>query len=64
MHFSQCYLALGELNLGGVVHGDAYVSASPDGGMYNPALSWEETDQYDFGLDMDLFNYRLTVTAD
>ena len=27
-------------------------------------MSWEETDQYDFGLDMDLFNYRLTVTAD
>lgn len=64
MHFSQCYLALGELVLAGVVHGDAYVSAFPDGGMYNPALSWEETDQYDFGLDVDLFNYRLTVTAD
>lgn len=64
MHFSQCYLALGELNLGGVVHGNSFMSANVKGGMYNPALSWEETDQYDFGLDVDLFNYRLTITAD
>ena len=42
---TTCYLAL-EWILAGVVHGDAYVSAFPDGGMYNPALSWEETVNY------------------
>ena len=34
------------------------------GGLYNDDLSWEETDQYDFGLDLDLFNYRLGITLD
>lgn len=33
-------------------------------GLYNHALSWEETDQYDFGLDLDLFNHRLGITLD
>ncbi|MFR5657932.1 MAG: TonB-dependent receptor domain-containing protein [Butyricimonas faecihominis] len=33
-------------------------------GLYNQDLSWEETDQYDFGLDMDLFNHRLGITLD
>lgn len=34
------------------------------GGLYNEDLSWEETDQYDFGLDVDLFEYRLGVVLD
>ena len=33
-------------------------------GLYNEDLSWEKTDQYDFGLDMDMFNYRLGLTLD
>ena len=33
-------------------------------GLYNEELSWEKTDQYDFGLDMDMFNYRLGLTLD
>ena len=28
-------------------------------GLYNDDLSWEQTDQYDFGLDLDLFDSRL-----
>ena len=31
---------------------------------YNEKLSWEETDQYDFGLDLDFFDYRLGVVLD
>ncbi|MFK7921931.1 MAG: SusC/RagA family TonB-linked outer membrane protein [Bacteroidia bacterium] len=30
----------------------------------NENLKWETTDQYDLGLDLTLFNYRLTLTAD
>lgn len=30
----------------------------------NPDLSWEETDQYDLGIDLNFFNYRLGVTLD
>ncbi|MEI3420578.1 MAG: hypothetical protein V8R91_05650 [Butyricimonas faecihominis] len=27
-------------------------------------LSWENTDQYDIGLDMDFLNYRLGIVLD
>lgn len=30
----------------------------------NPDLSWEETSQYDAGLDLNFFNYRVGLTAD
>lgn len=30
----------------------------------NPDLSWEETAQYDAGLDLNFFNYRLGLTVD
>lgn len=33
-------------------------------GLYNTALSWEETDQYDIGFDFDFFNSRLSVVTD
>ena len=26
--------------------------------MANSHLTWEKSDQYDLGLDLDLFNYR------
>jgi len=32
--------------------------------MANPDLKWEKTVQYDAGLDIGLFNNRLTLTAD
>lgn len=32
--------------------------------MPNPDLKWETTTQYDLGLDLGLFNNRLTFTAD
>lgn len=35
-----------------------------DDGLYNEELSWENTDQYDFGLDLDFFDYRLGVVLD
>ena len=33
-------------------------------GITNHKLKWEESDQYDFGLDIDMFEYRLGLTID
>ena len=33
-------------------------------GLFNPSLTWGRDDQYDFGVDMDLFNYRLNIVLD
>lgn len=32
--------------------------------LANTHLTWEKSDQYDFGLDVDLFNYRYKVKLD
>ena len=64
MHFSQNYLALGLIQSGPVFQGDGTLEPVWTDGLYNDKLSWEETDQYDFGLDLDLFNYRLGITID
>ena len=65
MHFSQNYLALGIMNVGTSSYiGESYIEPVWADGLYNDKLSWEETDQYDFGLDMDFFNHRLGVTVD
>lgn len=63
--FNQPYLAYGVL-LGGQFSYEGQPTVSPDfrEGYYNPQLGWEETKQYDVGVDLDLFDYRLTVTAD
>lgn len=65
MHFSQPYLAQGQMEVGSNPYqGNGIITPVYRNGLYNKDLSWEETDQYDFGLDMDFLNYRLTVTLD
>lgn len=65
MHFSQNYLALGIMNVGATPYrGQATIEPEWMKGLYNHDLSWEETDQYDFGLDLDLFSHRLSITLD
>lgn len=65
MHFSSNYLALGIMNVGTTSYrGNPTINPKWYDGLYNHKLSWEETDQYDFGLDLDFFDYRLTFTAD
>lgn len=65
MHFSSNYLALGVMNVGTTSYrGNPTINPVWGDGLYNHELSWEETDQYDFGLDLDFFDYRLTFTAD
>ena len=65
MHFSQNYLALGVMNVGTSSYlGESYIEPVWFDGLYNDRLSWEETDQYDFGMDLDFFNHRLGLTID
>ena len=65
MHFSQNYLALGIMNVGSTSYlGNSYIEPQWGDGLYNDKLSWEETDQYDFGLDLDMFDHRLGITID
>ena len=54
------YLAHGLINIGGTFMGNQGTTAP----MINRRLSWEKSDQYDFGLDLDMFNYRLKMKLD
>lgn len=65
MHFDSPYLALGLMQVGSKSFlGNGIITPQYGTGLYNEDLSWEETDQYDFGLDMDFLNYRLGITFD
>ena len=64
MHFAQNYLALGIFVTDIPYMGNGMLRPQWFGGLYNDKLSWEETDQYDFGLDLDFFDYRLSFTID
>jgi TonB-linked SusC/RagA family outer membrane protein len=65
MHFSQNYLALGILQTGQYTHqGRSVIIPDFNDGLYNERLTWEETMQIDIGIDLHLFNERLSVTAD
>lgn len=64
MHFDYPYLALGIMANGVPFEGNATITPDFDDGLYNESLSWEETDQYDFGVDLDFFDYRLGIVAD
>ncbi|WP_228423190.1 SusC/RagA family TonB-linked outer membrane protein [Butyricimonas faecalis] len=64
MHFDYPYLALGIVENGPNYEGNGTLTPNFLDGMYNEDLSWENTDQYDIGLDLDFFNYRLGVVLD
>ena len=49
---------------GAPFEGNSTLEPSWSLGAYNQDLTWEETDQYDFGLDLDLLDYRLGITLD
>lgn len=59
--FGLPYLAQGMMSPGIIFDGTQ--GMQPEG-VINRELKWEESDQYDIGLDMDFFNYRLNVTLD
>lgn len=62
--FSEPYLAHGLMVPGSLFLGSQAMQANPEGGMINRNLTWEESDQYDIGLDLDMFNYRLKLKLD
>lgn len=59
--FSNPYLAQGVLDLGSTFLG---VSGMVPTQMQNQDLTWEKSDQYDLGLDVDLFDYRVKMKLD
>lgn len=62
--FGQRYLAHGLMTSGGSFLGTSGIVPDTEGGVINRKLTWEETSQYDVGLDLSLFDYRLKVTTD
>lgn len=62
--FGQSYLAHGLLQSGSIFLGNPSIAPNLDGGMINRGLTWQETDQYDIGLDMNFLDYRLKFTFD
>lgn len=63
--FSQPYLAHGLMtSSSNSFFGTSGVLPDTEGGVINRKLTWEETDQYDIGLDVSLFDYRVKLTAD
>ena len=57
------YSHLAAINAGSYVFGGNQVTASYVG-LSNPFLTWEESRQVDAGLDMELFNNRLSLAID
>ncbi len=62
--FKNPYLSYGLMEAGDIYGGNPTLGPNRDEGYYNPNLSWEETKQFDLGLDLNFFNYKLSVTAD
>ncbi len=59
--FLDPYMAYGLMSKNGIFHGNpgmtSYNAVAPD-------LTWEKTKQYNVGLDLELFDYRLNVKFD
>ena len=63
--FEAPYRALGLMVTGEFPeYGNPTLVPDQSNGIYNNGLSWEETDQYDLGVDLDFLDYRLGVTVD
>ena len=56
--FQEAYLAHGLMEESNSFLGQPGLQPSA---MANSHLTWEKSDQYDLGLDLDLFNYRFKV---
>ncbi|MBA4140278.1 MAG: TonB-dependent receptor [Segetibacter sp.] len=57
------YASLASINAGSYVFGNTQVSASTVG-ISNPNLTWEESQQIDGGIDLSMYNNRLTLVVD
>ena len=63
--FESPYLAFGVLTTGTTTfQGNQTIAPYWYSGLINPKLSWEETKQYDLGLDLDFFNHKIGIVLD
>lgn len=63
--FNQRYLAHGLMDGSGASFlGQQGMEPQGTGGMLNRKLSWEKTNQYDIGLDLNFLDYRIKLTCD
>lgn len=62
--FEAPYLAFGTLQTGKPFLGNPTISPEWYEGLMNRSLTWEETKQWDLGLDMDFFDHRLGFVLD
>lgn len=63
--FSQPYLAHGLMSGSGTsILGNQGMEPDSKGGVLNRSLSWEKTDQYDIGVDLNFLDYRFKLTCD
>lgn len=59
--FQDAYLAHGIMEESSTFLGELGLKPST---LANEKLTWEKSDQYDIGLDLDLLNYRLKIKLD
>lgn len=63
--FSQRYLAYGLWSpTRATFEGKSGMGPDTEGGVINRNLTWEETDQWDIGLDLSFLDYRLKIIVD
>lgn len=62
--FEQPYIAEGILGPDEEFMGRPTVAPDWQNGLINRKLTWEETKQWDAGLDLDFFNYRFGIVVD
>lgn len=60
--FSDAYLAHGLMTSGMTTF--QFHSGVSTSAPISPDLTWEKTEQYDLGLDMDMFDYRINLKLD
>ncbi|MEJ7829647.1 MAG: SusC/RagA family TonB-linked outer membrane protein [Segetibacter sp.] len=58
------YKSQATLSTNSYIFGGIRASGSAIGRLANPELQWEKTAQFDAGLDIGLFNNRITIEAD
>lgn len=58
------YAALAQLGLNYYAGAGSEIMGMAPTASANPSLKWETTYQYNAGLDLNLFDYRLNITAD
>lgn len=62
--FKQNYVAEGNLLVGKPFLGNPTIEPDWTDGLMNKKLTWEKTDQYNIGLDLDFLDYRLNAVID